>query len=133
MLATALTEFSSILQADHSRGVDHGGMQNATTIVPIGTFTPDLWGRVRETAFARAQQGEVVIALPSTQRMWWNALNDLADALRTPRTPYAIRLAGARPRTRALLRELGVDHARFVGEPDLGSTRIVIRVAEAHG
>jgi hypothetical protein len=109
-------------------------MQNATTIVPIGTFTPDLWGRVRETALARAQQGEVIIALPSTQRMWWNALNGLAEALRMPRTPYAIRLAGARPRTRALLRELGVDHARFVGEPALGSsTRIVIRVAEAHG
>jgi hypothetical protein len=89
-------------------------MSNATTIVPIGNFTPALSRRVREMAIERAQGRAVVISMQSTQRYCWSALYDLAEALRATMTPYPIRLARALPRTRALLHELGIQREWFV-------------------
>jgi hypothetical protein len=95
--------------------VDHdGSMSNATTIVPIGTFTPALSRRIREMAIERAQGRAVVISMHSTERYCWSALYDLAEALRATITPYPIRLARALPRTRALLHELGIQREWFV-------------------
>jgi hypothetical protein len=89
-------------------------MSNATTIVPIGNFTPALARRVREMAIERAQRRAVVISMHSTRRYSWSALCDLAAALRATITPYPIRLARALPRTRALFGELGIQHEWFV-------------------
>jgi hypothetical protein len=97
---------------------DHSRMLNATMIVPIGTFTSDLSRRVRETAFESAQQREVIISMQSTERYSWSALYDLAESLHAAVTPYPIRLARALPRTRALLRELGIENAWFINDGD---------------
>lgn len=94
-------------------------MLDATMIIPVGNFTPDLSRRVRETALESAQCREVVISMQSTQRCTWSALNDLAESLRAAVTPYPIRLARALPRTRALLRELGIESAWFVNADDV--------------
>jgi hypothetical protein len=101
-----LSEFSSPYEADLMCGGNHSNMLNATMIVPIGTFTPDLSRRVRETAFESAQQREVIISMQATERYSWSALYDLAQSLRAAVTPHPIRLARALPRTRALLRDL---------------------------
>jgi hypothetical protein len=104
-----------------------GPMRNHTMIVPIGTLTPGLWRRVRETAVTSAQQGAVIISMQSTRRHWWSALNDLADTLRAATTPHPIRLTRALPRTRALLRELGIENAWFISDAEVGSgARILI-------
>jgi hypothetical protein len=89
-------------------------MSQATMIVPIGSFTPDLWGRVRETAARSAREHEVIISMQSTQHFSWSALCDLAEWLRATLTRFRVRLAGALPATRALLRELGIDSSWFV-------------------
>lgn len=108
-------------------------MRHATTIVPIGTFTPDLWQRVRDTAFVNAQRGEVIISLHSMRRHWWNALNELAESLPAVDTPYPIRLARALPRTRALLRELGIENTWFVNDADItAGARILICASRPH-
>jgi len=96
-------------------------------IVPIGNFTPDLSRRVRERAFESAQRREVIISMQSTERYSWSALYDLAELLRAAITPYPIRLARALPRTRALLRELGIENTWFINDRDVRSgERILI-------
>jgi hypothetical protein len=106
-------------------------MLNATMIVPIGSFTPDLSRRVRETAFESAQQREVIISLQSTERHSWSALYDLAESLRAAVTPYPIRLARALPRTRALLSELGVERAWFINDADFTSVASILIASRA--
>jgi hypothetical protein len=96
-------------------------MNTVTTIVPIGDFTPGLSRRVRETAHANAQEREVIISMQSTQRCSWSALYDLAESLRAAVTPYPIRLARTVPRTRALLRELGIQSGWFVDDAKVRS------------
>lgn len=94
-------------------------MLNATLIVPVGNLTPALSRRVRETAFESAQQHDVIISMQSTEHYAWSALYDLADLVREVATPHQIRLAGALPRTRSLLRELGIERAAFVSDDDV--------------
>lgn len=103
-------------------GSDNNGMSKATMIVPIGTFTPELSRWVRESALEGAQRRDVIISLQSTERYSWSALCDFAESLRASVTPYRIRLARAVPRTRALLRELGIGNAWFVREGDLSGS-----------
>ncbi len=96
-------------------------------IVPIGSFTPDLSRRVRETATRSAMCHDVVISMHSTEHYSWSALCELAEWLHAALTPYPVRLAGALPATRALLRELGVDGAAFVKYANVRpATRIVV-------
>jgi hypothetical protein len=83
-------------------------------IVPIGSFTPDLSRRVRETASRSARRNEVIISMQSTQHFSWSALCEFAEWLRATLTRFRIRLAAALPATRALLRELGIDNSWFV-------------------
>jgi hypothetical protein len=102
-------------------------------IVPIGALTPALSRRIRATAVERAQRSDVVISLQSTSRGSWSGLCELADFLRTARTPYRICLTCA-PQTRALLNELGLDGGRFLGEPvGLVQRRIVISAMRRPG
>ena len=96
-------------------------------IVPIGSFTPDLSRRVRETASRSARQREVIISMQSTQHFSWSALCEFAEWLRARLTRFRIRLAGALPATRALLRELGIDNSWFVsGIHARTATRILV-------
>jgi hypothetical protein len=103
-------------------------MIDATMIVPIGDFTPEVARRVRETAVASAQQRDVVISLASTLRYSWSALNEFAEALRAAVTPHRIRLTHSIPRQRALFHTLGIEQAWFVEVPSApAATQILIR------
>jgi hypothetical protein len=102
-------------------------MSQATMIVPIGSFTPDLSRRVRETASRSARQHEVIISMQSTQHFSWSALCEFAEWLRARLTRFRVRLAGALPATRALLRELGIDSSWFVsGVLAATATRVLV-------
>jgi hypothetical protein len=94
-------------------------MMDATMIVPVGDFTPEVARRVREAALRTAQQRDVIISLRSTIRYSWGALNELAESLRAAGTPYRIRLTEALPRARALFHELGIGHSWFVDVRDV--------------
>jgi hypothetical protein len=100
----------------------HAGMNDATMIVPVGDFTPEIARRVRETALETAQQRDVVISLRATIRYSWGALNELTEALRSAATPYRIRLTEALPRARALFHELGIGQGWFVEATDVATT-----------
>jgi len=127
-----LTKFSSPYEAALMCGDHRSNMLNATMIVPIGTFTPELTRRVRETAFESAQEREVIISMQLTERYAWSALYDLAESLRAAVTPYPIRLARAVPRTRALLRELGIESAWFINDADCSSGASILIASCAH-
>jgi len=103
-------------------------MVQATMIVPIGSFTPDLSRRVRETASRSARQREVIISMQSTQHFSWSALCEFAEWLRARLTRFRIRLAGALPATRALLRELGIDNSWFVSDNSASTTTRILVV-----
>jgi len=96
-------------------------------IVPIGSFTPDLSRRVRETATRSAMRHDVVISMHSTKHHSWSALCELAEWLHAALTPHPVRLVGALPATRRLLRELGIDGGTFVTHASVKpATRIVL-------
>lgn len=83
-------------------------------VLPVGSFTPNLSRRVRDTALASAQKRDVIISMQSTQNYSWSALHDLAESLRAAVTPHRIRLANALPSVRSLLREVGIESGWFV-------------------
>ena len=91
-------------------------MLNATMIVPVGNFTPDVARRVCRTAVETAQRRAVVISMQWMARPSWSALYDLAEAIRADITPHRIRLTRALPHVRALFRELGIGSAWFVDD-----------------
>jgi hypothetical protein len=108
------------------RGRYRAVMRNTTMIVPVGPLTPELSQRIRDLALARAQQDEVLISLRSLERCSWSALCLLADFVRASITPYRIRLNDALPRTRALLRELGLESAAFAGQGAEPANRCIV-------
>jgi hypothetical protein len=103
-------------------------MENATTVIlPVGDFTSAIARKVATSlADAAAKGRSIVISLQWTARWSWDALCELADALRGRYRDVRVCFTRVPPTGRALLREVGLDSHWIVAEPSLVSAQRVL-------
>ena len=91
-------------------------MENATTVIlPVGDFTPAMARKVADALGEAAAHGpSIVISLQWTTRCFWEALCELAEALRGRYRDVRVDFTNVPPTRRALLRELGLERACVV-------------------
>jgi hypothetical protein len=86
-------------------------MENATLVIlPVGDFTTAMAGKITAALGKAAADGRaVVISWEWTTRFFWEALCDLAEALRGPYRNVPVGFTSVPPTRRALLCELGLE------------------------
>jgi len=92
----------------------------ATVVVTIGDLTPDISRRLCETARDAARYGHrIVVSLGTTSHISWAGLCQLARYLRERPTDEALRFTDVLPRTRSLMREVGLSDSWIIKEPSI--------------